>query len=467
MKKVFPFLFFFLLFTSSYAQNYGAKTIFKKYNDAVVVIYACDKYGQPFSQGSGVVLNSQGLIVTNFHVCKGSNNIKIKHEDIYIEDVTILGGSEEDDWMFLKVEAGKFKFIPAGNSDNLEVGQKVYALGSPLGYENSITEGIVNGKRDIASLNGEFLQISASISPGSSGGALITAGGKLIGITTASREDGQSINFAIPINRVLASDIYIANSYDDSKTVTEKKSKKKKSEDITGTEKKTKKAPKKKKKEDEIYSGSDKGEGNAKVPGPGKSSENNPSTSRGTSDYGANLESGNSAFKSKNYRAAIDYYTRCIDAGARSIVPYYGRAVAYTILEMYTPALQDVNYVIKTDPNQADYYILRGYIYDNLEKYYDAIEDYAAALELDNTKIKAVYGMGEAYYNLEEYPEAILCFSAYIAMDSSDPYSYYYRARCVLEGNKRYDSIDECSDLQKAYSLGLDEAKELMTANCR
>lgn len=468
MRKFFPLLSFLLFFcvshNTSFAQNYGAKSIFKKYNDAVVVIYACDSYGKPVAQGSGVVLNSQGLIVTNYHVCQSYTNIKIKHEDLIVEDVTILGGSKDDDLMFLKVAPDIFGFIPAGNSDKLEVGQKVYALGSPLGFENSITEGIVNGIRKDSD-NESYIQLSASITHGSSGGALITAGGKLIGITFGGMEEGQNINFAIPINKVLSSGIFAANKFDEPETEKseKKKTKKKKSEDITSTdtEKKVKK-PRKKKKDTEITSGTDSGS-IAKIPGRttvGKSTTANVSSE----EY---LEKGNSAYKLKDFSTALSYFSKCIEADPSNLKAYYCRGLTYLELKKYDASISDFNYVVRELPSETFGYMGRGFAYMRMERYNDAISDFAKSFELDKTNIYSVFGLGECYYNTEEYAKSALCFTTYMLYDSKNAASYYYRGRCIVEGNLDSEYLDACKDFQKAYSLGLDEAKEYVQQYCR
>lgn len=466
MRKLFPLLIFFILFTTSYAQNYGAKTIFKKYNDAVVVIYACDNSGKPFAQGSGVVLNSQGLIVTNFHVCKGADVIKIKHEDLLLENVNVLGGSEDDDIMFLKVGANNFNFIPAGKSENLEVGQKVYAIGSPLGFENSITEGIVNGFRNFSGYNGEFIQISASISHGSSGGALITAGGKLIGITSGGMEGGQNINFAIPIKTILSSNIYIANYYEEPQTEKkEKKTKKKKTQDgitSTDTEKKVKKPRKKKKDSTEITSGAPT-ESIAKVPG--KKGKDNIRTEE--SSYDKLMMKGKDALSSKDFKTAVDFFSKAIALDSRNSLAYYARAVCYLSLKEYDYALNDLNYFLEDRQDFADAYFMRGAVYHLKEKYREAAKDYLSSLELDKSNMYAVFGLGECYYELDECERGVLCFNTFIAFDKTRPAAYYYRGLCLLQLGNDYGNLDACDDFSKSYSLGMEEAGELINQYCK
>jgi len=467
MKKLFPLvvfcIFLILPLSQSAAQNYGAKSIFKKYNDAVVVVYACDSYGKAFAQGSGVVLNSKGLIVTNYHVCEGSTNIKIKHEDLLIEDVTILGGNADDDIMFLKIpENSNLNYIPAGNSDKLEVGQKVYALGSPLGFENSITEGIVNGirKKDTYS-DDSYIQLSASITHGSSGGALITAGGKLIGITCGGMKEGQNINFAIPINKVLSSSIYAANYYEEPE-IKQKKTKKKKTKDITSTdgEKKTKKPKKKKSESENITSIAPSGsmEKIESKKGKDKSSE---------ASYEKIILQARTAFEAGDINAAENYFNKAIEMDGQNSMGYLGRALCYFTKKKYEAALSDISYVIKVNPDYSYGYFMRAVVYHALERYRDAIPDYLSAIQLDKTNSYAVFGLGECYYETDEYEHAVLCFSTVIAFDKSKAIAYYYRGVCLLELGNDYGNLDACDDFEKAYSLGISEAADYIKQYCR
>ncbi len=185
------------------AQTLDAEQIYKKVNDAVVTIYAYDSEQKILSQGSGVVLNDKGWIVTNYHVYNGSDKMVVKHKDKIVEYTDIIGVDVEKDILILKIADKTFPSITVGNSDLLNVGQKIYAIGSPMGFENTITDGIISGLRSYEERTKNFIQISAAISHGSSGGAVVNAKGELIGISTSTIKNAQNLNFAIPINEVM------------------------------------------------------------------------------------------------------------------------------------------------------------------------------------------------------------------------------------------------------------------------
>jgi tetratricopeptide (TPR) repeat protein len=196
-------IFLCLLYKASESQELKGEEIYAKINNAIVTIYASDATDKILSQGSGVVLNDKGWIVTNYHVYAGADKLVVKLKDKIIEYTSIVGLDVEKDILILKIKDNTFQSIKIGNSDLLKVGQKIYALGSPLGFENTITEGIISGLRYYKKEAKNFIQISAAISHGSSGGAVVDSKGELIGISTLTVTEGQNLNFAIPINEVL------------------------------------------------------------------------------------------------------------------------------------------------------------------------------------------------------------------------------------------------------------------------
>ncbi|MDP2365394.1 MAG: trypsin-like peptidase domain-containing protein, partial [Ignavibacteria bacterium] len=211
-SKFFTCLFLLLLTKSPnlYTQTLSAEKIYKKVSDAVVVIYAYDENNQLSKQGSGVVINNKGYVVTNYHVLSGNDKLEILHNKEIIPYVDIIGIDVEKDILILKIDEKKFPAIKIGDSKALNIGQRVYAIGSPLGFENTISEGIISGLRSYDETGKNFIQITASISPGSSGCAIVNDKGELIGISTLTVKEGQNLNFAIPIDDVLGVEI---NSY--------------------------------------------------------------------------------------------------------------------------------------------------------------------------------------------------------------------------------------------------------------
>ena len=167
------------------------------------------------SLGSGVIVdNKKGYIITNNHVIENAESIKIVLYDDRELDAEIIGTHKNTDLAILKIEANNLNQAILGDSDKLEVGEWVIAIGSPFGINlnHTVTAGIVSatGRSDVMSPQNfeNFIQHDAAINPGNSGGALFNLDGELIGINNAIATDGWSrtnagVGFAIPINHTI------------------------------------------------------------------------------------------------------------------------------------------------------------------------------------------------------------------------------------------------------------------------
>ncbi len=162
--------------------------------------------------GSGVVVSPDGLVVTSYHVIKGSDEIKVVLADRREFKAQIVSADERTDLAVLRIDPGgeDFSHLPFGDSDSLEVGDLVLAIGNPFGVGQTVTSGIVSALArtsvGVTDYN-FFIQTDAAINPGNSGGALIDMEGSLVGINTAifSKSGGShGIGFAIPVNMVKA-----------------------------------------------------------------------------------------------------------------------------------------------------------------------------------------------------------------------------------------------------------------------
>ncbi|WP_368292376.1 cell wall-binding repeat-containing protein [Dehalobacter sp. TBBPA1] len=177
-----------------------AKEIFAKVSPSIVYIETYDSSGNALGSGSGFIVDSSGKVATNYHVIKGSYSAKVKTAAGITYDVQkVLSYNETTDLTILKISATGLTAVSLGDSSLIETGDNIYAIGNPFGLEDTISNGLISTKsRDI---NGTtYIQISAPISSGSSGGALVDDQGKVIGITAAVYYGGQNLNFAVPIN---------------------------------------------------------------------------------------------------------------------------------------------------------------------------------------------------------------------------------------------------------------------------
>ena len=157
-------------------------------------------------QGSGFFISSDGYILTNHHVVSGADKIKVRLNNNKELVAKLIGTDPQSDVALLKVNGRNYSSIKIGNSEELNVGQWVLAIGNPFGLSNSITAGIVSakGRNQIGITDYEnFIQTDAAINPGNSGGPLVNMKGEVVGINTAifSQSGGSmGVGFAIPIN---------------------------------------------------------------------------------------------------------------------------------------------------------------------------------------------------------------------------------------------------------------------------
>lgn len=155
-------------------------------------------------KGSGFIVSKDGYILTNNHVIEGADKITVSLADGRQLDAKIVGKDPTFDLAVIKVTAGNLPVLPLGDSDAVQVGEWVVAIGNPFGLDHTVTVGVISAKnRSIRAGNVSFdgfLQTDAAINPGNSGGPLLDLDGKVVGINTAIIPYAQGIGFAIPVN---------------------------------------------------------------------------------------------------------------------------------------------------------------------------------------------------------------------------------------------------------------------------
>jgi len=187
-----------------------AESIYKQVSAGVVTITSNVGNGQAI--GSGIVLDTSGDILTNAHVIAGARQMQVTLSNGQTVAATLIGSNSAADLAVIRISAPASSLHPVtlGNSDSVQIGDLVYAIGSPFGLSGSFTEGIVSNLNqggsasNGASLSG-LIQTDAAINPGNSGGPLVNAQGQVIGINNSieSPVDGNvGVGFAIPINQV-------------------------------------------------------------------------------------------------------------------------------------------------------------------------------------------------------------------------------------------------------------------------
>jgi len=330
----------------SQSDDLTPEKIFEKVDNSIVVILAYDDAGNVF-QGSGVVINNEGLVVTNHHVCKDANRIEVKHYSKEIKGVTIYKYDEAKDLLFLETGDRTLKPIDFGTSSNLRSGQRIYAVGSPEGYENSISEGIVSGSRTDEN-NIKLIQMTCPITDGSSGGAVLNSKGELIGLSVSGQHEG-ALYFAIPVNDVLAM-LGIENNYTE---VTDPQQYYEIGSQATDN---------KNYKDAEVFF--------------------SKYLEKFSSDATAYYKRGYARFKLKEYKKAISDFNTVLENSQTSESFFY-RGNCYYSLKDYKNALTDYTKALEQEPDNYDIYYNRGYANFRLKNYAEAVSDWTKAVELN------------------------------------------------------------------------------------
>jgi serine protease Do len=154
-------------------------------------------------QGSGIIIDPRGYILTNFHVVGGAQQILVRLSDGREVRGSLVGSNPRLDLALVKIAAGGLRPATLGDSSRVRVGQWAIAIGSPFGLEQTVTVGVISavGRRGLAQgASGHYIQTDASINPGNSGGPLLDLSGHVVGINNMILSSGQGIGFAIPIN---------------------------------------------------------------------------------------------------------------------------------------------------------------------------------------------------------------------------------------------------------------------------
>jgi hypothetical protein len=178
-------------------QEHSVSQVVKATLDSVVLIVVSDQLGKEFAQGSGFIASSDGKIVTNHHVIVGAYSAVIKlNNGAFFPVEGVIADDPEHDIAILKVSGKNLPALNLADSDALAVGEHVVAIGSPLGLENSVSDGIISGFREESGRR--WIQTTAPVSHGNSGGPLLTMDERVAGLITWKATAGENLNFAVP-----------------------------------------------------------------------------------------------------------------------------------------------------------------------------------------------------------------------------------------------------------------------------
>lgn len=428
---IIPIIMIILPATISFAD---ADRIFKENNKAVVVVVVYDQDSKPISQGSGFVVRADGAIVTNYHVINNAADIKVKAGDKILEVEGLLHTDKENDIVILKAKGEKLQTVKIGDIEKLNVGEKIYVISSPEGLENTITDGILSGIREIEPKR-KILQITAPISSGSSGGPVFNKNGEVIGIATLLLKEAQNINFAMPVNLV-------RNKISAKKVIVLKNA------EIVDYEKTA-----------EYWSnlGFQYGEVGLNE----KSIEAFKQAIRIKPDFEfAYFSLGWLYHLLGMYKEEMELFKQLLNIPHLS--PLYESiahlfiGAAYSQLGMYREAIESLKQSIKIIPFNVLAYNELGTTYRKIGMYKEAIESYRQAIGINSYSAASHLGLGLAYKELGMYKEAKEAFKQAIRINPDDAEEHYNLGVACGELGMYREAIDA---YKQALRIKLDYAE--------
>jgi len=400
-----------------------AEKIFRENSPAVVVVASIDKEGKPTSLGSGFIVREDGVIVTNYHVVNMASDIKIKI-GYKVRDIEgLLHVDPENDIAIIKVEGKDYPKVRIGDANRAQIGEKVYAIGSPQGLENTISEGILSGIREI-DRERKILQMTAAISPGSSGGPVFNGRGEVIGIATFLIAETQNLNFAMPVNLIMA-----------------------------GLSKKELVSPQEACKLDYNETAS--------------------------CWFYQGLAYGSVG----QHDRAADAFKRSLDIDTKKVETYVNLGVSYANMGKYQEALAMLNEALQIDPGRAETLSKMGTVYSQMEKYEDAVAYLKKSVDLKpgdpvtHFNLAVTYGklnqhreaiesaketirlipnypdahgfLGFSYANLGMHADAAAAFKAAIRLSPDDPRMHLGLGKAYADMGERGSALEEYKILMK------------------
>lgn len=412
-------------------------SIVREITPSTVVVLTYSEQGQLLSQGSGFFINDRANIVTNWHVVQNAHHAEIRTVDGTVYPIAhSLAEDQEGDLILLSVDISSSTNRHLQITASLpEVGQRVLVVGSPLGLDHTVSDGIVSAVRHIDSF-GNIIQITAPISSGSSGSPVVNMKGELLGIATFQVVNGQNLNFAIPSERILdlvSKQKRPISLRDRGNSLSERS--------------------------DYAYNQGLMfvwaGEYEQALPYFEQVITHDPQHSQAYFQIGyckAKLDKNHEAIKALQQAAAIDpanYYA------------YQGLGECYNRIGNESKAIYFLRQAISLKPDYAMAYHKLGIVHLNFGKMDKAIEPLKNAIALNSDFLMAYVALGTAYTKLGKYDKSIDCFKNAIRLQPDHALSHFGLGNAYLAKGDKLSALEEYKILKR---LDPDSAKNLFNS---
>ncbi len=385
--------------------------VFDKVKDAVVVVKTLNVQGKLKTQGSGVLLPS-GRVATNCHVVEGGVSYQVG-QGKQLVSATLYAEDGDKDICILDARVPGGKSAQLGKAAGLKVGDPVYAVGAPMGLELSLSDGIV------AQLRGgppPFIQTTAAISPGSSGGGLFDGEGRLVGLTTLYVEGGQSLNFAMPVEWI--------NEIKPGRKM------------ATGGHSRTEWS----KRASALQSMRD---------WQGLLDWSRKWTKSQPEDTGAWYCLGAAYDNLNRYNDAVEAFRQALRINPEYADAWYCLGIAYLDLNRYENAVEANRQALRINPEYAEAWHNLGIAFDRLNRYTDAIEAMRQALRINPEDTGAWLTLGVAYDSLNRRNDAIEAYRKALRINPEYTNAWHNLAIAYALSGNRTAALDAVRELRR------------------
>jgi tetratricopeptide (TPR) repeat protein len=391
----------------------------RRIKPSAVAIETFDSHGEKLSRGSGFFIEND-RIVTNRHVIEGAVRAEVHSSAGTVFPVKgVLAVDAEGDLALLKIDppAPSIRPLPLDKTSPQE-GESVVVIGNPLGLEGSVTNGIVSAVRDIPTF-GRIIQITAAISSGSSGSPVVNMQGQVIGIATLQITGGQSVNFAIPSERISQLQVSTVTSLSDLVVATGRNKRAKAVQFFR-----------------DGLSFLSKDDCEKALPYFEKAVESDSSYAE------AWAQSGFCNEKLGKHAEALEASKKAVSLRP-SAESYFNIGLANYYLKQYKEAAEAYRAAIKLDPyNSADAYYALGLVYRDWGKADDEIQAYKQAIKLRPDYTVAYERLGSRYMRSKKFNEAVEVFRQLATLKPGDPFAPNNMGEAYLELNRLNDAME-------------------------
>jgi len=436
---------FFLSILPAQVHALTPDQVFDKVKDAVVVVKTIDAQGKVKGQGSGVLIPS-GRVATNCHVIEGGASYQVGRGKQLVP-ATLYAEDGDKDICILDAKGITGKPVQLGKAASLKVGVPVYAVGAPRGLELSLSDGIV------AQLRGgppPLIQTTAAISPGSSGGGLFDAEGRLVGLTTIYLEGGQSLNFAMPVE-------WIGEIKPGRKPATEGHSQTEwlkraiameRMQDWQGLLDWCRKWTKSEPKDATAWSSLgfayiNLNRDNDAIEAFRQALRINPEDTTAWRGLGVAYD------KLNRSNDAVEAFRQALRINPKDTFVWYSLGVAYDKLNRYNDAVEAYRQALRINPEYPFVWYSLGVTYGSLNRYNDAVEAYRQALRINPEYPFVWYRLGVAYINLNRDNDAIEAFRQALRINPEDANAWYGLGVAYNLSGNRTAALDAVSELRR------------------